>query len=139
MATTNNLKILVDTSSLVALKDKSDPNHNKSVKLSAKLQQLNADLYVSSDIIGETLTVISRKLGKNAALDFFEDYSKSNLKELFIDPKIHEKTRKFFLKVKFKNISFIDCSSVIAMKDSGIETIFALDSDFKKLGVSIFS
>lgn len=131
-------KVFVDTSAFVSLKDNNDPNHNKAQKAAQKLAGLNARLYTSSDVIGETLTVISRKLGKQSAFDFYEGYIKSGFKEIFIDNKLQEKSRKTFFKVKSKNISFIDCTSIIAMKNQNIETIFAFDQDFKKLKVSLF-
>jgi len=39
--------------------------------------------------------------------------------------------------VSSKNISFIDCSSAVAMKRNKIKTIFSFDKDFKKLGVNL--
>ncbi len=132
------LKIFVDTSSFVSLEDNKDPNHNKAIALAHALFNQNAKLYTSSDIIGETLTVISRKLSKKASIIFYENYIKSGFTEIFIDSKLHEETREFFLKVRSKNISFIDCSSVIAMKQQGITQIFSFDKDFTTLGVKLF-
>lgn len=139
MPTKNDpLKIFVDTSTFVSLQDISDPNHQKAKKLALKLQELDAHLYTSSDIIGEALTVISRKLGKQKAHEFYREYLKSGMEEIFIGIKLSEKTRKLFFKVKSKNISFIDCSNIIAMESAGIKSIFAFDQDFKKLGVLVF-
>lgn len=137
---TNNdkLKVFIDTSAFVSLQDTNDPNRNKARNLALKLEELQATLYTSSDIIGETLTVISRKLGKKQASDFYKGYVKSGFREILIDIKLQQKSRIVFFKVKSKNISFIDCSSIVAMKNQNIETIFAFDQDFKKLGVSLF-
>ena len=65
------------------------------------------------------------------------NFSKLGIKEIFIDQAIHNETRKFFAKVKSKNISFIDCSSVIAMKRNKIKYIFSFDEDFRSMGVKL--
>ncbi len=139
MPTKNDpLKIFVDTSAFVSLQDKSDPNHEKAGKFALKLQELNAQLYTSSEIIGEALTVIARKLGKSQALQFYRGYLKSGIEEIFISARLNESTKKLFFTVKSKNISYIDCSNVIAMENAKIKSIFAFDQDFKKLGVLVF-
>lgn len=132
-------KIFVDTSAFVSLHDGHDPNHKKALDLALRMDRENAELHTSSDVIGKTLTVISRKMGKIKAAEFFNNFKSSGVREIFIDEELHEQTRKFFMKVKSKNISFIDCSSVVAMKKRGLKTIFAFDQDFKKLGVSMLS
>ena len=139
MHTTNDSqKVFVDTCSFVSLHDDRDSNHEKAIALAKILFEQKVQLYTSSDVIGETLTVIARKLGKKAAGDFYKEYGKSSIIELFVNHDIHEKTRDFFLHVTSKNISFIDCSNVIVMKQNSIQTIFTFDQDFKKFDVSLF-
>ena len=135
MLTASN--IFVDTSAFVSLWDDKDPNHIKAIRIQSKLKELKVNVYVSSDIIGETLTVISRKLGKENAIDFLEKIQESNVQEIFIDEFLHKETRKFFRKIKSKNISFIDCSSVIVMKRSKVDVIFSFDEDFRSMGVKL--
>jgi len=130
-------KIFIDTSAFVSLWDDKDPNRIKAINLQVELEKANADIYTSSDIIGETLTVLSKKIGKSEAIKFYQKIKESGIKEIFIDELLHKKTREFFTTVKSKNISFIDCSSVIAMKANKIEVAFTFDKDFKKMGVKL--
>lgn len=132
-------KVFVDTSVFVSLADNSDPNHENAIRLSEIIAKNKTSLYTSSDVIGETLTVISRKLGKNETHKFYRTYLCGVIKEIFIDKYIHNQTRDFFFKIKSKNISFIDCSSVIVMKRNKIQTIFSFDEHFKKMGVKLLS
>jgi len=129
--------IFVDTSAFVSLWDDLDSNHIKAIKLQVKLEKLKVNVFTSSDVIGETLTVISRKIGKKESTQFYENFKKSKVDEIFISESIHQETIKFFVRIKSKNISFIDCSSVIAMKRNKISVIFSFDQDFKKLGVKL--
>lgn len=132
-------KIFVDTNVFVSTRDTNDNTHKRAVKFSEYLAKNKTTWYTSSDIISETLTVLSQKLGKNIAVDWYNDFTKSDIKEIFIDENIHKETGKFFKKVKSKNISFADCSSVVAMKRNKIDTIFSFDEDFKKMGVELLA
>jgi predicted nucleic acid-binding protein len=130
-------KAFVDTSVFVSLADGADSNHEKAVFLSEIIAKNNINLYTSSDVIGESLTVISRKLGKIDTGNFYKTYFCGAIKEIFIDQYFHRETRNFFFRVKSKNISFVDCSSVIAMKRNKIDVIFSFDTDFKSMGVKL--
>lgn len=130
-------KIFVDTSVFVSLWDDKDPNRIKAIKLQIKLEELGVDVYTSSDVIGETLTVISRKIGKKNSTEFIKKIVQSNVNIIFINEFLHKETIRFFKTVKSKNISFIDCSSVVAMKRKKIDVAFTFDKHFKKMGVKL--
>lgn len=127
-------KVFVDTNIFVALKDKNDPTHKEAKEVALYLNEKNIKLYTSSDVIGETMTVLSRKLGKKVARFFFDNYLKSGISEIFVDDIIHDEARKLFFKIASKNISFIDCSSAIAMEQAKIDAVFTFDKHFKSLG-----
>mgnify|MGYP001559016432 CR=1 FL=1 len=130
-------KVFVDTNVFIALRDTKDSTHRQAIKLADELSRRRVKLFTSSDVLGETLTVLSRKLGKAVCNDWYQDFQGSGLTEIFIDKYLHQETREFFRRVKSKNISFIDCSSVVAMKRHKIKTIFSFDQDFKSLGVKL--
>jgi predicted nucleic acid-binding protein len=132
-------KLFVDTNIFVALRDETDSTYKKAQALLRKISKERYILYTSSDVIGETLTVISKKLGKGSARKFLEYIDSGLVNEIFIDEQLHQRARELFAQTPQKNISFIDCSSVIAMKSQKIDTIFSFDQDFKKLGLSLFS
>ena len=131
------MKVIIDTNVFVATRDKTDTTYEKAIKLTEILRKQKTKFYTSSDIIGETLTVMSKKLGKTICKDWYEDFQKSDITEIFIDEFLHRETRKFFQRVKSKNISFIDCSSVVAMKANKIKTIFSFDAHFRNLGIKL--
>lgn len=129
-------KVFIDTNIFVALRDKVDSTHNQAVTLLSKLQIKKVKFFTSSDVIGETVTVLARKLGKPSAIEFLRQIG-DLAQEIFIDKFLHKEAKDFFKMVKSKNISFIDCSSVVAMKCHKIKIIFSFDQDFKKLGVEL--
>lgn len=134
---TNLLKVFVDTNIFVALSNKNDSTHVRALKLLDFLEENQAILFTSSDVIGETLTVMARKLGKKGAINFLIDYRNSGIKEIFIDEKIHGDAQNLFLKVHSKLVSFIDCSCAIAMKQNKIPYAFTFDKQFKGLGIKL--
>lgn len=130
-------KVFVDTNVFVAIRDTRDSTHNQAVRLATKLSELKVKLVTSSDILGETLTVLSKKLGKEVCRDWYKDFQQNGPSEIFIDQYLHKEARDLFKRVKSKNISFIDCSSAVAMRRNKIKAIFSFDKDFRKLGVKL--
>ncbi len=130
-------KVFVDTNVFVAIRDTVDTTHKKAIKISEYLDKNKAKWYTSSDIVGETLTVLSKKLGKAICVDWYKDFKNSSIEEIFIDENLHKEARSAFKQVKSKNTSFIDCSSVVAMKRNNIKYIFSFDEDFRKMGMKL--
>ena len=131
-------KVFVDTNVFVALEDQNDSTHKKAIELSLLLNQnKKMKFYTSSEVIGETLTVVSHKLGKEMARLFMKKYKNTKTREIFFEENMYQVTKGLFLRNKSKNISFIDCSSVLAMRRAKIKVIFSFDEDFRKLGVKL--
>jgi len=130
-------KLFIDTNIFVALKDKNDSTHTRALGMLAQIEKQKIALFTSSDIIGETLTVMAMKLGKAAANDFLSGYMISGVEEIFVDEEIHTQSRELFFQVVSKNVSFIDCSSVVVMRKEHIQTIFTFDRDFKKFDIAL--
>ncbi len=129
-------KVFVDTNVFVAIRDIKDSTHSRAVKIYEEFKSKKVKFFTSSDVIGETLTVLAKKLGKPVAKEFLDNFSVLT-REIFIDPLLHKESRDFFKRVKSKNISFIDCSSAVAMRRNKIKIIFSFDKDFRKLGVKL--
>ena len=133
---TRKNRVFIDTNIFVALRDKNDSNHKRAVQILERLIKADVIFFTSSDVIGETLTVISRKLGKTQAVKFLKEVE-GMAREIFVDENLHRISRNFFTEVRSKTISFVDCSNVVVMKNSKIKTIFSFDEDFKKMGVKL--
>jgi predicted nucleic acid-binding protein len=130
-------KVFVDTNVFVAIRDTTDTTHTRAIKILEYLRNHKVKWCTSSDVIGETLTVMSKKLGKAICVDWYKDFRNSRIEEIFVDENLHKEARSAFKQVKSKNTSFIDCSSMVAMKRNNIKYIFSFDEDFKKLGIKL--
>ena len=133
---TKTKKVFIDTNIFVALRDENDSTHNRAKLVLNRLMKAKVIFFTSSDVIAESLTVISRKLGKKHAIEFLKEI-KFMAKEIFVDENIHLITRNFFKEVNSKNISFVDCSNIVVMKHNKISTLFSFDEHFKKLGINL--
>ena len=132
-------RVFVDTCAFVALQDKQDSTHNQATHINNLLSEKHAQLYTSSDVVGETLTVTSKKLGKIQAAKFLADYLTTNIRQLFITPYLHQEAKKIFFLLASKHISFIDCTSIAAMKQAKISLAFTFDYHFEQAGLRLTS
>jgi uncharacterized protein len=128
-------KIFVDTSFFVSLYDEKDPNHNEALKLSSNLPE-EALLYTSSEMISESLTVISQKTSKKRSIDFYDDILPIEL--IIVDIDTFNKSVDLFKKIKSKNVSFADCTSFVICRELDIDAVLTFDKHFKKQGIKIF-
>lgn len=130
--------VFIDTNVFIALEDEADSTHKRAIELSEYLlKQKNVRYHTSSEVILETLTVLSRKLGKEIAKKFIKKHKNSQIIDIFFDENLYKSTLKAYLKLKQDKISFVDCSNVLIMKKYKIKHIFSFDEDFKKMGVEL--
>lgn len=130
--------IFIDTNVFVALEDISDSTHDKAVAISEYLvKQSGIKYFTSSEVVAETFTVLSRKLGNEAVKLFLAKHQKSNIIDIFLDEQLYKETVKRFVEIKKAKVSFVDCSNVIIMKRNKIGIIFSFDEDFRKMGVGL--
>ncbi len=128
--------IFVDSSAWIALFKPNDVHHERVRKIF--LGQITEDtpLITSNVVLYEVLTVLSMRAGKDIALAFGDwFYNKAILRELvqniFVDEAIENKTWMLFRKVKDKNVSFVDCTSVIIASLNDVQEMVTFDQHFK--------
>lgn len=133
MAETN--QIFVDSNFFVALFNPNDTQYAKALKISKYLDKNKIKLIISNYVFLEIVTVLSQKRGKKVSIDVGEYLQNvTNIKIIHIDEGLNQQTWNTFCAVQNKNISFVDCSTVVLMKAEGIEKLLTFDRDhFKKL------
>src|SRR3989304_4235258 len=122
------MKIFADSSALVALFRKSDPNHQKALTIS---KQLDSNIgIISHYIFAETVTILSQKEGKQQAIDVGE-ILRNKFIWITIDENICDLAWELFQKQLSKNTSFVDCTTFALYKEEIFDKAFAFDDDFK--------
>ena len=127
--------LLIDTSFWVSLFWPEDFNHSQAQK---KAQQVSGkyNLFVSDDILKETLTVISQRCGKTESRQAFTAIS-NQCQILPTDRDVFQNALTTFFYPKLqKDISVIDCETANIAKEKGMEFILTFDPHFKSLGLT---
>lgn len=131
------MRILFDSDALFALYVVGDFHHVKAKETFKRLLKKEADFFVSNLVIQETATVLSYKLGQELALDFLKRFSKTGIKQVFVNQALEAKAWEVFKKQQKKGISFVDCASVVLYKDFKMDKIFSFDRFYKRMKIVV--
>lgn len=127
------MKVLLDSSFIIAIFRKNDPLHQRAIK---NKDILKNDCYVSNGIISEVITILCQKTKDIGLVRLAYNYMKDNF--IVIDESdinmyndnvfaIFEK----YNKNKFR-LGFIDCSEVVICENYGLEYIASFDGEFNQ-------
>lgn len=128
--------IFLDTSAIYALTDKGDKDYAEAKKLFALALLQGEDFFLHNYILVEANALIQRRLGLEQAKKFLEQATKFHT--LWVDLPLHKLAEEYFHKHATRNLSFVDCTSFVVMKQQGIVDAFAFDEDFRKAGFQIY-
>ncbi|MCI0640265.1 MAG: PIN domain-containing protein [Gemmataceae bacterium] len=132
--------IFVDTWAWVALADRRDAYHKKAA---AAHQQLRSQqrVYVTSDFVaGETITYLYGALPAAAAESFVEAVlsavNKGTYRLVHLSPQQFDSAWQLRKKYRDKpDISFVDLTSMVVMRELGISDVFTGDDHFRHVGM----
>ena len=131
--------LFVDSDGFVALSKEDDTNHTKALKLLQKAINISLSFVTSNYVFSEVVTVLSQRLGHNAALKFIREMKSpaSGYTIKWIDENIEQEAISIFSNQTSKNVSFVDCTNMAIMKLYGIDAIFSFDDVYRKNGFSV--
>lgn len=124
--------ILVDTSAFYALADKKDPAHDRAL---AFLEGNETPLLTTNYVFAESLSLLTKRLGKAAAIRFGEGLKGSELVRLFhLTQDYEEGAWQEFLRYRDKGFDYIDSTCFAVMERQEIEAAFSFDRHFAQRG-----
>jgi len=122
----------VDTGAFYALADRRDPAHSRA----RTFFEGSSALLVSTDFIfAETMSLLTKRLGKAVAVSFGEGIrgsSKFRMEEP--TPHVREQAWKLFASRRDKDYDLIDCISFTTMESLRIRDVFGFDHHFTQYG-----
>jgi len=134
------MKIFIDTGAFIALFASSEKHHRLVSKQYADYRKQRAIFFTSYYILDELFTRLMYDFGKSLTQKAIEILNRAIEKEelsIFdIDEAIFKKSQEVLIKFSEHKISFTDATSYILYKDFGMDSIFTLDDDFKKIRIS---
>lgn len=129
------LRVLLDTSALLALVNPEDDHHVKAVEIHRSLIHKKAALVLPNFLLAESHTIINRRLGPreareflNSALRDFEIERVTLEDEWAAHALLQEVSRQ-------KDLSYFDAVAASMAERLGMEEIFTFDRHFSLLGL----
>jgi len=127
------MTVFVDASFLFALFNRDDEFYSEAVKISGELAKITTTFLTSNIALVETINLVFRDQGSQAARDFSKSFRESGVEEFFVTDEIFKKAYKLLFDRKSKRgLNFFDCLHLATMKTLGIDTILSFDKGFKK-------
>lgn len=126
--------IVIDTSFFITLFLAKDPHAFKAEALYPTIQE---EKVVTEDILKETLTIVSQRVGKAGSIDAYRRIA-GDCTILPVSPDRFAAGLTRFLDPKTpKDISLIDCITAAVCHELGTKRILSFDRHFQRLGLSI--
>lgn len=137
------MKVFIDTSAFVALFIEKEMDHAFIAKQYITYRQGRAQLFTSHYILDELFT---RLLYYKTAINLDKciqtlkaSITRGEVTVLQIDDMLFHKAIDIFLKFSEHTISFTDATTYMLCKNYSLDEVFTLDSDFKKMGITVSS
>ena len=126
-------KIILDSSYIISSAIGDDDNHKIAEHLTTHIHTFD-EVYITNYIFAEISTVLSQRLGKSNSSIILQGFLENPHEIIWVDKDTDKKTQREFLKLKDKNISYVDLSTAIIAKQNKINAVATFDKHFKKLG-----
>ncbi len=130
-------KVFVDTSAFLAFLSKTDTAHARALKSFDRLRAEGAALMTSSYVLVETYALLDRRLGKEAARRFREEFSPL-LEVVWVHQDLHDRAMEVYLEGA-RSASLVDAVSFIVIRDLDAEKVWAIDHHFDEEGFDVLS
>ncbi len=127
-------QILVDTSAVYALIDKSDGYHRRALTILRSLPRRGLTPFLTNFIVAECHALLLSRLGANTARDWL-------LEQIWpverVNPHDEECAREIIRSFIDKTFSYTDATSFAVMERLGIGEAFGFDSHFHQYGLKL--
>ena len=127
--------VLLDTSAIFALFVPSDDFHHRALEAYERLADREAELWVTSYTLVETIALVHRRLGFEVMLQI-SGWFRTTLETFWVSPTVHGEAWNQFATVRGRGLSFVDWTSVIASRWLGA-SVFTFDPGFANQGLSV--
>ena len=130
------MEIFIDSSAFFILGDQ-DSEEGQEVKSFIYDRKLH--LVTTNFILGETLSLVTKRIGKAKGIEVGEIILKSGIvRVVYLDELLQEDAWKLYKRYKDKDFDFIDATSFVFCQRHGIREAVTLDRHFLQMGFKIY-
>ncbi len=127
------MSVYIDTSAIYAILTRTDQKHSQAQVTWASLLQSSEVLLCNNYVLLETFTLLQSRFGI-VALRAFHDNVFPLLRIAWLDEAQHRQAVSVLLATNRRDLSLVDCSSFITMRQLGLRAVFAFDPHFADQG-----
>jgi predicted nucleic acid-binding protein len=130
--------VFIDTSAWFALASERDVNHTAAARRFRRLAAQSRPLATTNHVVGETCTLVRRRLGSHAALGFLRRVrGTSVVRRAFVPEAWEEEAEQLLEQFGDQPFSYVDATSFVTMRRLGIREALAFDHDFLIAGFAL--
>jgi predicted nucleic acid-binding protein len=130
--------VFVDTSAFVALRNRSEREHEVARSALAGLLADGATLFTSNYVFAETYTALLVRVGREEAIEWGRRFRAGEAIDLVhLDRPTEERAWEILEQHGDKRWSYVDATSFALLERSGDSEAFALDAHFLQRGLQV--
>jgi len=127
------MSTFLDTSAFYAVLSKYDPHHREARDQWISLIQEGGELVCTNYVLLETLALVQKRLGL-VVVSAFQDDIYPLLQIVWFTESQHQQAASILLAANRRQLSLVDCSSFITMRQLGLRSVFTFDPHFTEQG-----
>ncbi len=130
--------VFVDTSAFVALRNRSEAEHERARATLAELISDGAALFTSNYVFAETYTALMVRVGRNEAIEWGRRFRAGGAIDLVhIDRVTEDRAWEILKRYHDKHWSYVDATSFALLERGGESDAFAFDAHFSQRGLQV--
>jgi predicted nucleic acid-binding protein len=129
-------KIYIDTSAFYALIDRSDTCHIAAKALWPALIKNEIDLLTSSYVVSETMTILQKRLGQEAA-SLWHKAVLGVVDIQWVDRSLHNLGYELWMSLGRLGFSLVDCVGHILMNQQQVTRAFCFKTHYAHQGIAL--
>jgi predicted nucleic acid-binding protein len=130
------MSIFIDTAAFLAVLNVNDRFHAQARNTWSETLLSDQDLFTSNYVILETTALLQHRFGLEA-LRVFENEVLPAIEITWVDRVIHDQGMSALLAANRRDLSLVDCTSFLVIRQTGIENVFTFDSHFREQGFNV--
>jgi predicted nucleic acid-binding protein len=130
--------VFVDTSAFVALRNRSEREHDAARTTLRRLVEEGAPLYTSNYVFAETYTALLVRVGRSEAIEWGRRFRAGEAIELVrVEEPIEDDAWAILAAHSDKDWSYVDATSFALMEREGLREAFCFDRHFAQRGLTV--